>query len=125
MKIYVIVLVLCCHQIYAHESYTQRAPLYKPHYQDDTGDNNEFTSSLLAAAFTGAASGLLCRQFEKKILQDISLLRFINIIIWGSIQATFMNTITADLHDQKIKHSPETMKRTAWLISWVSYILSG
>ncbi len=125
MKVYVIVLALCCQHVYAHESYTQRAPLYKPHYPDDTRDNNEYTSSLLAAAFTGAASGLLCRQFEKNILQDLSLLRFINIIIWGSLQATFMNAITADLHEQKIKHSPETMKRIAWLISWISYFLGN
>ena len=124
MKIYVIVLVLCCHQVGAHESYTQRMPLHKPYRQDDAGDTTEYASSLLAAVFTGAASGLLCRQFEKKILQDFLLLRFINIIIWGVAQETFMNTITTDLHEQKIKHSPETMKRIAWLISWMSYLLA-
>ena len=123
MKIYVIVLALCYQQIYAHESYIQRVSPYKPYRQEDTDDYNEYIGSLLAAAFTGAASGLLCRQFEKRILQDFLLLRFINIIIWGGIQETFMNTITADLHEQKIKHSPETMKKVAWLISWISYFL--
>lgn len=129
MKYYVLILTLFMHQIDADDqtnriTYTQRIPLYQPRYEMDNDDSgNEYTNSLIASALLGAASGLLCRQLEKRILNDFLPFRLINLIIWGAAQETFMNAITTDLHDQKIKHSPTMMKKTAWLVSWAIYLL--
>lgn len=122
-----VLLSLCLFQPFKaatnHISYTQRMSSDNSEYHFQH-TNEEYTNSILASIFLGAASGLLCREFEKRILQDFLLLRLINICIWGTIQTTIMNGITTDLNNQNIKHSPEIMKRAAWLASWASYILA-
>ncbi len=124
MKLYLLLFVLGCQQLYTHEPYRQRTSLYRPSYQDEHNDN-ECSSSFISAALLGAASGLLCREFEKRILQDLLPLRVINLIVWGSMQKNFIDAIIEDLHAHKIKHSPETIKQIAWLVSWMSYILDS
>lgn len=88
-----------------------------------TNDDGEWTSAFVGALLLGGASGFLCRQFEKIVLNNTFPLRLLNIIIWGYFEGKLMDNVTVDLKNQKIKHSPHMMKRVAWLSSWISYLL--
>lgn len=99
-------------------------PYYVEQYESkSTYDDGEWTSSFIGAMLLGGASGFLCRQFEKIVLNDTFPLRLLNIIIWGHFEDKLMDNVTGDLKYQKIKHSPHMMKRVAWLSSWISYLL--
>lgn len=102
----------------------ERIPVYyNTAHEYRNGDDSEYTSSLVGAILLGMASGFLCRQFEKIVLLDFLILRVPNLIIWGYFQGKIMDNVTIDLHNQKIKHSPDMMKKAAWLASWISYLL--
>jgi hypothetical protein len=98
--------------------FTHRIPPYyieqyeARHTYDDDG---EWTSAFIGAILLGGASGFLCRQFEKIVLNDTFPLRLLNIIIWGHCESKLMDNISVDLKNQKIKHSPHMIKRVAWL----------
>jgi hypothetical protein len=99
-------------------------PYYVEQYEArSTYDDGEWTSAFIGAMLLGGASGFLCRQFEKIVLNDTFPLRLLNILIWGHFEDKLMDNVSGDLKNQKIKHSPHMMKRVAWLSSWISYLL--
>ncbi len=122
-------LIICMSSfIYGQESpsFSYRIPpYYIEQYETRRGCNNDSdcASSLIGAILLGCASGFLCRQFEKIVLNDTIPLRLLNIIIWGHFESRLMDNITLDLKNQRIKHSPHMIKRIAWLSSWISYLL--
>ncbi len=101
-----------------HVKHEEKPPQYR--YRRKTAHSSLF----VLASLYGALSGYLCRAFEREVLQDIPPFRLINLLIWGHLQGNLLETMIEDLKEQNVGMSDSSMKRSAWLLSWLTYFMS-
>lgn len=82
------------------------------------------STSFILASLYGVLSGYLCRTFEREALHDVPPFRLINLLVWGHLQGSLLQTIIDDLKEENVGLSDNTMKRSAWILSWLAYLLS-
>jgi hypothetical protein len=109
----------CCH----YDTYCTYKPI--PEVREFRNPKKSAHSrTLILASLYGALSGYLCRQFEREVLRDVGLFRIVNLIIWGNVQQNLLQAFMDDLKEQNVGYSAETTKYSAWLISWISYLMA-
>lgn len=100
---------------------------YKSAINSNAKQSSIETSSSNILLFTGVygfSSGILCRIFERKILNDLFILRLCNMYLWGAIERSILNDYSEDLEKQNIPHSPHGIQNLARIMSWLGYFLA-